>query len=215
MKTQSTNLNGVMLLSPPKFEDERGNFRPLFAQRLHAEAGYAHAWAEMNLSETKEGCIRGLHFQEPEPQAKLITVISGTIFDVAIDLRSGSNFGKWQSFELSASQNNLPSQIYLPPGFAHGLATPEGPATIAYLVSSPWNPQNEQVIAWDDPQLAIPWPLKNPQLSERDQKGIELQTLLAQEKWLLKLSLLGIFLPKHLEKIWLKLTGSVHNLAEH
>ena len=142
MKTQATSLDGVMLLSPPRFDDPRGSFRPLFAQRLHAEAGYSHPWAEMNLSETEEGCIRGLHFQDPEPQAKLITVISGAIFDVAVDLRPGSNFGKWESFRLAANETGIPSQIYLPPGFAHGLATPEGPATIAYLVSSPWNPDD-------------------------------------------------------------------------
>ena len=177
MNTQATSLDGVMLLSPPRFDDSRGSFRPLFAQRLHAEAGYSHPWAEMNLSETEEGCIRGLHFQDPEPQAKLITVISGTIFDVAVDLRLGPNFGKWENFQLSAEEDGAPSQIYLPPGFAHGLATPHGPATIAYLVSSPWNPETEQVLAWDDSELAIPWPLAKPKLSERDQKGIPLRSL--------------------------------------
>ena len=177
MKTKPTSLNGVMLLTPPRFDDSRGSFRPLFAQRLHAEAGYSHPWAEMNLSETEEGCIRGLHFQDPEPQAKLITVIAGTIFDVAVDLRLGSNFGKWESFRLAANETGIPSQIYLPSGFAHGLATPDGPATIAYLVSSPWNPETEQVLAWDDTDLAISWPLANPKLSERDQKGISLRNL--------------------------------------
>ncbi|MGJ8725406.1 MAG: dTDP-4-dehydrorhamnose 3,5-epimerase [Roseibacillus sp.] len=177
MKIESTNLDGVMLLTPPRFDDSRGTFRPLFAQRLHAEAGYSHPWAEMNLSETEEGCIRGLHFQDPEPQAKLITVISGTIFDVAVDLRLGPNFGKWQSFQLSADRSETPSQIYLPPGFAHGLATPQGPATIAYLVSTPWSPETEQVLAWSDPDLSIEWPITEPKLSERDQKGVHLRDL--------------------------------------
>ncbi len=177
MKLVQTSLAGVHLLIPPRFDDQRGSFRPLFAQRFHAEAGYTHTWAEMNVSETEAGCIRGLHLQDPEPQAKLITVISGTIFDVAVDLRPGANFGKWESFRLSAEHAEEPSQIYLPPGFAHGLATPEGPATIAYLVSTPWNPETEQVLRWDDPTLNIPWPLAAPKLSPRDSNGCELREL--------------------------------------
>lgn len=171
MKTQETSLEGVILLSPPQYADSRGAFRPIFAQRLHAQAGDSHPWTEMNLSHTKRGCIRGLHFQHPHPQAKLITVVSGTIFDVAIDLRPGKNFGRYETFTLSADNPEHPSQIYLPEGFAHGLATPDGPATIAYLVSSPWNPETEQVLAWDDPTLAIPWPLPTPDLSPRDKQG--------------------------------------------
>ena len=175
MKTTTTTLPGVTLLSPPRFDDTRGSFRPLFAERLHAEAGYSHPWSEMNLSHSDQGTIRGLHLQSPKGQAKLITVITGTIFDVAVDLRPGTpTFGKFETFTLSAEDPDHPSQIYLPDGFAHGLATPHGPATIAYLVSSPWNPETEKVLAWDDPTLAIPWPLKSPKLSPRDQKGIPL-----------------------------------------
>ena len=172
MKTEHTNIEGCVLLTPPSFDDSRGSFRPLFAQRFHSEAGYSHPWAEMNLSHTDEGCIRGLHLQDPQPQAKLITVISGTIFDVAVDLRPGPNYGKWQSFELSADKPDTPSQIYLPEGLAHGLATPNGPATIAYLVSKSWNPETEKVIAWNDPTLNIPWPVTNPKVSDRDANGI-------------------------------------------
>ena len=172
MKTTKTTLPGVVLLSPPRFDDSRGTFRPLFADRLHAQAGYSHPWAEMNLSESEQGTIRGLHFQDPHPQAKLITVISGTIFDVALDLRRDSpTFGKFETFTLSAENPDLPSQIYLPEGLAHGLATPHGPATIAYLVSSPWNPNTEKVLRWDDPTLKIPWPIEEPKLSPRDSGG--------------------------------------------
>jgi len=178
MKTISTSIQGVTLLSPPQFPDERGAFRPVFAQRLHADAGYDHPWAEMNLSHTEEGCIRGLHFQHPQAQAKLITVVSGTIFDVVVDLRHDSpTFGKWESFTLSADNPDHPSQIYVPEGLAHGLATPSGPATIAYLVSTSWNPDTEQVLRWDDPTLAIQWPLKSPNLSPRDQQGVALNEL--------------------------------------
>lgn len=177
MKTTHTSLDGVVLLSPPQFPDDRGTFCPVFAQRLHTHAGYSHPWAEMNLSHTKQNCIRGLHFQSPQPQAKLITVVSGTIFDVVVDLRPGKNFGKRETFLLSANIPQHPSQIYLPEGFAHGLATPKGPATIAYLVSTPWNQETEQVLAWNDPDLAIPWPVQNPNLSQRDQTGTSLKDL--------------------------------------
>ena len=178
MKVTRSSLNGVALLTPPRFDDARGSFRPVFAQRLHGEGGFDHAWSEMNLSHSEKNSIRGLHLQDPQWQAKLITVISGTIFDVVVDLRKDSpTFGKWESFTLSADHPDHPSQIYIPEGFAHGLATPDGQATISYLVSSPWNPESEKVLAWDDPDLAIPWPVKNPQLSERDQQGLSLKEL--------------------------------------
>ncbi len=172
MKTHPSSLPGVTLLSPPRFEDARGSFRPLFAERFHTQGGYSHPWSEMNVSHSEKDSIRGLHFQSPQAQAKLITVISGRIFDVALDLRPTSpTFGKFETFTLSSDDPDLPSQIYLPEGFAHGLATPHGPATIAYLVSAAWNPESEQVVAWNDPDLAIPWPLNSPKLSRRDQNG--------------------------------------------
>ncbi len=178
MDTLPTKLPGVMLLKPPRFDDERGAFRPIFANRLHAEAGYTHEWAEMNLSHTRQNSIRGLHLQDPESQAKLITVISGRIFDVAVDLRKDSpTFGQWDSFELGA-ESDLPSQIYLPEGIAHGLATPHGEATIAYLVSRPWNPATEKVLAWDDPDLGIDWPVDNPSLSPRDAAGMAFEEVI-------------------------------------
>lgn len=172
MKTTGTSIPGVVLITPPRFEDSRGSFRPLFADRLHTAAGYSHPWAEMNLSHSEPGTIRGLHFQDPHPQAKLISVISGTIFDVALDLRKNSpTYRQFETFTLSAEDLRTPSQIYLPEGIAHGLATPSGPASIAYLVSSPWHPEAEHVIAWNDPSLNIPWPIQNPKLSPRDQAG--------------------------------------------
>ncbi|WP_411827401.1 dTDP-4-dehydrorhamnose 3,5-epimerase family protein [Luteolibacter sp. AS25] len=179
MITKATTLHGVTLLSPPRFNDARGSFRPLFAQRLHSASGYSHPWAEMNLSHTEPGTIRGLHFQDPGSQAKLITVVSGTIFDVAVDLRPHSpTFLKFETFTLSAENPDLPSQIYLPEGLAHGLATPYGSATIAYLVSSPWSPDTEKVLAWNDPALNIAWPITNPNLSRRDQSGLPISSLI-------------------------------------
>ncbi len=172
MKQIETALPGVRLLFPPRFEDARGSFRPVFASRLHELT--SHAWAEMNITETAPGCIRGLHYQRPHAQAKLITVVSGTIFDVVVDLRPGTNFGKHITVTLSADDASQPSQIYIPEGLAHGLATPHGPATIAYLVSQPWSPADEIVIAYNDPTLAIAWPFENPILSERDHRGISL-----------------------------------------
>ncbi len=180
MKSVPTNLSGVTRLHAPSFKDDRGMFRPIFAERLHVEAGYSHSWAEMNLSHTAQGCLRGLHFQDPHAQAKLITVVSGSIFDVVVDLRHDSQtFGKWEAFTLSADDPELPSQVYIPEGFAHGIATPSESAIIAYLVSRPWVPEAEQVLKWDDPDLQIPWPVSNPTLSSRDQAGISFAKLKA------------------------------------
>ena len=178
MKITHSQIEGLTILSPPRFDDPRGSFHPVFAQRLHHQAGYSHDWAEMNVSHTAEGSIRGLHFQNPNPQAKLITVISGTIFDVVVDLRPDSpTFLKHESFTLSADNSELPSQIYVPEGLAHGFATHQGPATIAYLVSSPWDPATEQVLAWNDPELNIQWPISEVTLSDRDQAGRVLSEL--------------------------------------
>ncbi|MBK1833458.1 dTDP-4-dehydrorhamnose 3,5-epimerase family protein [Roseibacillus ishigakijimensis] len=174
MKTQATALPGVTLLFPPRYDDARGSFRPVFADRLHED--FRHPWAEMNLSHTEAGVIRGLHCQHPDAQAKLITVVSGRIFDVVVDLRPGANFGRSLTVQLAAGDDGLPSQIYLPPGLAHGFATPDGPATIAYLVSTPWSPPHEHTLAYNDPALAIDWPLQHPILSERDRAGRSLDT---------------------------------------
>ncbi len=176
MNEQTTSLPGVTLFSPPHYHDSRGSFRPVFADRLHQSC--QQNWSEMNLSHTEPGVIRGLHFQNPNAQAKLITVVSGTIFDVVVDLRPGPHFGQFLTFTLSAEDSNLPSQIYIPEGLAHGLATPFGPATIAYLVSKPWDSNTENVLAWNDPNLKIPWPLTtNPILSPRDRDGLSLTSL--------------------------------------
>lgn len=178
MDITQTTIKGLTLLSPPRFDDQRGSFRPVFAQRLHHKTGHFHDWSEMNVSHTAKGSIRGLHFQNPNAQAKLITVISGTIFDVAVDLRPDSpTFLKHESFTLSADNPEQPSQIYLPEGLAHGFATHLGPATIAYLVSSPWDPDTEQVLAWNDPELNIAWPISDVTLSNRDKTGLTLNEL--------------------------------------
>lgn len=179
MKIHPTTLDGVVLLTPPAFEDARGSFHPLFAQRLHSEAGYAHPWSEMNVSHTAPHCVRGLHFQDPNPQAKLITIIAGSILDVAVDLRPGPDFGRHETFRLSAEDKEQPSQIYLPAGFAHGIATFSQGATIAYLVSGAWDPASEKVLAWDDPELAIAWPNPAAELSDRDRAGLPLAELAA------------------------------------
>lgn len=181
MTNSKTSLPGVLLLNPPLFEDNRGAFRPVFAERLHSSLPVPVTWAEMNFTRTEKNCLRGLHFQSPTPQAKLITVVSGSIFDVAVDLRHDSpTFGKFETFNLCAEGSD-PSQIYLPPGFAHGFATPTGPATVTYLVSSPWAPDCEHVLAWDDPDLTIPWPLESPSLSDRDSKGLSWADILKKE----------------------------------
>lgn len=145
---------------------------PLYAERFHAEHGIPEQWAETNMSVTQPGVIRGLHYQEPEPQEKLITVVSGDIFDVIIDLRIDSpTYGMMDYFDLSSERDDCPNQVYLPKGLAHGFATREREAMIIYQVSCPWKPEFEKVIRWDDERYAIPWPIDDPVLSEKDQKG--------------------------------------------
>ena len=173
----SPSLDGLRLLKTPHFEDERGWFLPAFAERIHHEAGIHHRWAEMNISSSRRGVIRGLHFQHPMAQAKIISVLEGSIWDVAVDLRPASpTYLQWESFELSPQTY---SQIYLPAGFAHGLATPREPATIAYLVSEPYRPEAQKVLRWDDPALQIPWPIAEPILSARDLAGTPLAEIKA------------------------------------
>jgi len=166
-------LEEVKIITTPVFPDERGSLTPAYAQRLHQQEGIHQTWQEFNISISAPGTLRGLHFQNPLPQAKLITVLSGRIFDVVVDLRKSSpTFGQFETFLLSAGGEN---QIYIPEGFAHGLAVPkdsEEKATIAYLVSEAWNPECEQVLAWNE--LDIPWPFENPKLSRRDTEGLSI-----------------------------------------
>ena len=171
MEIRPLDLPGVFEIIPQKFGDARGFFSETFSAPLFAAAGLPTLWVQDNHSLSAQAFVlRGLHWQlPPVAQDKLVRVIRGAIFDVAVDIRSGSpHFGKWVGLELSAARWN---QIFVPTGFAHGFLTLEPGTEVAYKVTAPYAPESERCIAWDDPQIGVAWPLGGgaPQLSPKDQ----------------------------------------------
>jgi dTDP-4-dehydrorhamnose 3,5-epimerase len=166
MKTQSMPLQGLIVIQAQVFRDERGLFFESYRHSRYAQAGIDVAFTQDNISFSKKNTLRGLHYQETPGQAKLITVVQGAIWDVAVDIRPDSpTYGKWASLELS-DENLL--QFYIPVGFAHGYYVLSEFARVQYKVSAPFNALTERTIAWDDPDFAIGWPCSCPILSDRD-----------------------------------------------
>lgn len=170
MQIRPLALDGVIEIVPRKFGDARGFFSETFSKQGFREAGIDIDWVQDNQSlSAEQGVLRGLHFQvAPFAQDKLIRVLRGSIFDVAVDIRSGSpTYGKWVSCVLSAGSWN---QLLVPKGFAHGFLTLEPDVEVFYKVSAPYAPDCDRAIRWDDPALAIDWPLqgRTPVLSAKD-----------------------------------------------
>lgn len=170
MLVRKLALDGIMEFVPKKFGDARGFFSETYSQKAFAEAGVDIAWVQDNQSFSAEkGVLRGLHFQvAPFAQDKLIRVLRGSIFDVAVDLRRGSpTYGKWTSCVLSSEAWN---QLLVPRGFAHGFLTLEPEVEVLYKVSSPYAPSCDRSIRWNDPAIGIDWPLegRDPILSAKD-----------------------------------------------
>ena len=170
MDVKKTSLPGVLLLRPRIFRDQRGYFVETYNQRAAAELGVTASFVQDNQSHSlKAGTVRALHFQvPPKPQAKLIHVLRGSIYDVAVDLRVGSPYyGRWMAETLTA---NSGEQLFIPRGFAHGFCTLEPDTEVAYKVDEYYAPECEQGIIWNDPTLAIAWPAvsRDPVLSDRD-----------------------------------------------
>jgi dTDP-4-dehydrorhamnose 3,5-epimerase len=170
MKIQTTELLGVVVIEPQVFSDARGHFLETYNAKAFAEAGIAERFVQDNQSQSKKGVLRGLHYQVEQAQGKLVRVLRGEIFDVVVDLRTGSStFGKWSGLSLSASEQRM---LWIPKGFAHGFYTLSETAEVAYKVTEFYSPQNERTILWNDPDLAIRWPLEGePILSEKDKTG--------------------------------------------
>ena len=165
-------LNGVVLLEPKVFGDDRGFFMETFNQRVFRElTGVASGFVQDNHSRSAGGVLRGLHYQIRQPQGKLVRVVSGSVFDVAVDLRrSSSSFGQWYGAELSAQNKR---QLWIPPGFAHGFLVTSESAEFLYKTTDYWAPEFERSLAWNDPALAITWPLAGePVLSAKDRVGL-------------------------------------------
>jgi dTDP-4-dehydrorhamnose 3,5-epimerase len=167
MKSLPTTLPGVLLLELDTFGDSRGMFMETFRRDRYRELGIELEFVQDNFSTSVRGTLRGLHYQLGQPQGKLVHVTRGEIYDVAVDLRVGSpSFGKWFGVTLSA-YNHL--QVFLPPGFAHGFLVTSDVADVAYKGTATYSPANEVAVRWDDPEIAISWPLAAPLLlSERD-----------------------------------------------
>ena len=167
MKITRLEIPDVMLIEPDVFADKRGHFFELWQGARYSDAGIAGPFIQDNASYSAPRVLRGLHYQWPTGQGKLVSVLAGSVFDVAVDVRRGSStFGRWVGRVLS-SQNH--HQLWIPPGFAHGFTVrgDEG-ALISYKVTAPFAPGEETTIAWNDPRLNITWEIAHPVLSERD-----------------------------------------------
>lgn len=172
MDIQETKLPGVIIIEPRVFGDDRGFFLETWNQARYKEAGIPGTFVQDNLSFSRKGVLRGLHFQNPNAQGKLVYVLQGEVFDVAVDIRLGSpTFGQWASTTLSAENKR---QFYIPAGFAHGFCVTSETALFAYKCTDIYNPQAEGSILWNDPDLGIEWPTQTPELSGKDAEGIRL-----------------------------------------
>ena len=166
MNVLETSLPGVLLIEPTVHGDARGFFLETFHADRYAHAGLTRPFVQDNASRSMRGTLRGLHFQEPHAQGKLVQVLQGEVFDVAVDIRRGSpHFGRWVGVVLSAENKR---QIYVPPGFAHGFCVTSEYADFAYKCTDFYHPESERGIAWNDPDIGIAWPTSDPILSTRD-----------------------------------------------
>jgi len=166
VKITATSLPGVMLIEPQVFADERGYFMETWKRSSYVEQGIDVDFSQTNLSQSTRGVLRGLHYQWPQPQAKLVQVLQGRVYDVAVDIRRGSpNYLKWVGMELSDENHH---QLYIPEGFAHGFISLSETVLLAYACSREYLHTADAAIAWNDPAIAIEWPLESVSLSAKD-----------------------------------------------
>src|SRR5689334_21197848 len=178
MNIRPCELPGLLILEPKVFGDARGFFMETWNQRRYQEAGIPDAFVQDNISVSKQGALRGLHFQNPSPQGKLVSVLQGEVFDVSVDLRlSSPTYGKWHGIRLSG-ENKL--QFFVPAGFAHGFVVLSPTAMFHYKCTDFYAPKDEWTLIWSDPDIAIKWPTMNPALSEKDAKGLHLRDVLRE-----------------------------------
>ena len=166
MRVIETTLAGVRILEPAVFRDDRGLFFETFRADRFAAAGLPDFFVQDNHSRSVRGTLRGLHWQWRKPQAKLVRVAGGSIFDVVVDVRRTSpTFGRWLGFEMSADRF---TQLYVPVGFAHGFCVTSDVADVEYKCSDVYDPQGEAGLIWNDPGVGMDWPIKTPMLSPKD-----------------------------------------------
>jgi dTDP-4-dehydrorhamnose 3,5-epimerase len=170
MEFVKTKLNGAYIINPKVFQDERGFFLEFYSEKKFVENGINVKFVQDNYSlSVNKGVLRGLHFQlPPNEQSKLVRVTRGSVYDVIVDIRKNSDtYGKWEGFELSAKNFRM---IFVPRGFAHAFVTLEDNTEFMYKVDSLYAPESDSGLLWNDPDLNIDWPMKNPILSEKDSK---------------------------------------------
>ncbi|UCF17940.1 MAG: dTDP-4-dehydrorhamnose 3,5-epimerase [Phycisphaerales bacterium] len=166
MNVIETKLPGILILEPTVFGDERGFFLETWNAKRYEEAGIPGPFVQDNASFSRKGALRGLHFQHPKSQGKLVQILSGEVVDVAVDIRVGSpTFGQWISEVLSETNHR---QIYVPAGFAHGYCVTSETTVFSYKCTDFYNPAAEGGISWNDPDLGIDWPVAEPILSPKD-----------------------------------------------
>ncbi|MBN1817515.1 MAG: dTDP-4-dehydrorhamnose 3,5-epimerase [Sedimentisphaerales bacterium] len=168
MQVLPTKLPGVLLIEPKVFGDSRGFFLETWSRERYAQAGLTVDFVQDNVSFSQHGVLRGLHFQNPQAQGKLVQVLAGEVFDVAVDIRVGSDtFGQWVGEHLSVENHR---QLYIPPGFAHGFCVLSEVALFSYKCTEYYDPAVEGGILWNDPEIGIEWPVADPRLSDKDKK---------------------------------------------
>lgn len=166
MNVRQTELSGVLVFEPRRYPDDRGYFMEVWHQKRYADADVPETFVQDNISRSRRHVLRGLHYQHPSPQGKLITVLEGRVFDVAVDIRRGAEtFGTWVGEELSAENGR---QLYVPEGFAHGFVVLSETALVHYKCTAFYAPDCEHSIRWDDPTIGIDWPVEAPILSDKD-----------------------------------------------
>ncbi len=173
MNVIETKLPGVKIIEPQVFGDARGYFVESWQQQRYQQAGIEPDFVQSNVSQSQRGVLRGLHFQNPKPQGKLVYVLAGEVFDVAVDIRRGSpTFGQYESIILSAENHK---QFYVPEGFAHGFCVLSESATFCYMCTNYYDASADASLLWSDEALNIDWPLDSPVLSEKDSKALTLK----------------------------------------
>jgi dTDP-4-dehydrorhamnose 3,5-epimerase len=175
MRATPTELPGVVMIEPQVFGDARGHFFETWQRERYAEAGVPREFVQDNVSRSARGILRGLHLQEPYGQGKLVQVLEGEVFDVAVDVRVGSpHFGRWIGESLSSDNHR---QLFIPPGFAHGFCVVSESALLLYKCTELYHPETELSVSWNDPALAIAWPVRDPVLSKKDAAGLNLANI--------------------------------------
>lgn len=175
MELMETPIPGLIVIQPKVFGDERGYFLESYSAARYAQAGISVNFVQDNVSYSSRGILRGLHFQNPGTQGKLVTVLQGEAFDVAVDVRYGSpTFGKWYGLFLSGESKR---QFWVPAGFAHGFVVTSEAALFSYKCDDYYQPQSEFSIIWDDPDIGIQWPVERPQLSAKDDRAKRLRDI--------------------------------------